>query len=176
MGTLETCPTTWETEATTPPRARGLRVRASPPPRCVPTPGTSNPSGRQPVESSYIRWACLQHPGRGIFRPGFSGPADTPDGSQHRGDLRPPFMWTVAASPRLPARERPLTPAGTTVRSVGRQSRSGAQSLRRRGQAAGPLRETRPPTTMPSVGREWGQRALCMPTVVPSRSSWHNLS
>ena len=91
----------------------GLRVGASP------SPGTSNPSGRQPVESSYIRWACLQHPGRGIFRPGFSGPADTPDGSQHRGDLRPPFKWTVVASPRLPARERPLTPAGTTVRSVG---------------------------------------------------------
>ncbi len=134
------------------------------------TPGTSNLSGRQPVESSYTRWACLQHPGRGPSGPGFQGLPTRPM-SRSTGatpDHRSCGLWSHRPASRLVSgRSRQQ---GRRCDPSGRQSRSGAQSLRRRGQAAGPLRETRPPTTMPSVGREWGRRALCMPTVVPSRS------
>ena len=107
----------------------------------------------------------------GSFGPGFQGlpiltmgrsTGATSDRSSHR-------LWPCRPASRLVSgRSRHQ---GRRCDPSGRQSRSGPQSLRRRGQAAGALGETRPlPTTMPSVGREWGQQALCMPTVVPSRS------
>ena len=133
-----------------------MRTDGTPPPIFRP----SIPPAGNPVAQDTFAGHASSILNEGLSGPGFQGLPTLPMGCSTgaTSDHRSMGLWPRRPASRLVSgrsRQR-----GRRCDPSGRQSRPGAQSL---------------PTTMPSVGRDWGQRALCMPTVVPQpESSCHS--